>query len=769
MQGLSRTFAEGIIGTFDEIFTEISKHQPPKGEGRERILRSLLKDVLFVRKLEWIPSKLIYGEMLDLYAYDIMNYLVLYIETKSPDTVNIPEIEIEKFRKRLQGLGTCEYGAITNGHKFIVYRCYLEGDTKQEFFLDLDKLRIEMKRDRLSNASVKLVSHVFSLFRYSQYLCNLEGPFAQDYGKITPTIDDPNSIRLFSKKLKQAVDALTDVFEPFLDMLYHTRMKIGGKNGDVFTIDEPLSDWSTYSGRVPPILMIENLRSSVQHLLELKQENRLSDAVIRSTAKGLKKDLGIGVNEEVLNSLISVEIIGEQDIEGAIREQVFSLIKKGHIKVFSRQTAHVVLSRILLHRVSEDKDLIARRLSGQRLDRYVEEIQHGQLQVGETVRAFQDLIDQTDSLMQRVFYSHLYIYGLFDWWRVPEDIQKILSNSDKAILNRYQRSINLSFSKVLRILNYFNMKAIERDVWKDIYQDYLPPKERSRLGGFYTPDEIVALILDLAGYKPEVPELCKMKILDPACGSGTFVVEAARRLRTHLEGHGKCHLEISSITDDRKKSWRILQTILQNIYGIDIHPFACFLTEMNLLFLVVDLLLKAKQIDPQRRIEKLNFGCDDSLRPPDERIQLTLAPFIGANSRARVVVHDKAKANQIKEMQFQFVVGNPPWSGVLRGALSPLFDEAAKQLYKKKFDSSTDKYDIYVLFLERGIRWLENNGVIGFITQNRYMRRKYGRGIRGVIKKSCKALYVMDLGHVGKTLFPGRTNYPAISIYRRLR
>jgi hypothetical protein len=119
-------------------------------------------------------------------------------------------------------------------------------------------------------------------------------------------------------------------------------------------------------------------------------------------------------------------------------------------------------------------------------------------------------------------------------------------------------------------------------------------------------------------------------------------------------------------------------------------------------------------------------------------------------------------------MKFQFVVGNQPWSGVQRGELSPLFDEATKSLYKRQYESSTDKYDIYVLFLERGIRWLDDSGKIGFITQNRYLRRKYGRGIRGFIKKNCVADYIMDLGHVGKVIFPGRTNYPAVSVFEKV-
>jgi hypothetical protein len=731
-------------------------------------MRTYIKDSLFVRELGWLSNKLISGELLDLYAFDIINYLVLYIETKTPNTLSIAENETAKFERRLQSVGTCEYGIITNGHKFIVYRCYIvNGTTKVEkqYSLDLDSLRAEIKKEGLTDASVKLISDVFENFRYSRYLGELKEPFSSEYGQITPSVNDLNSLNLFSQHLKEAVDELNNLFAPFLDTLYQSRMKIGGTDKEAFTIDEPLSDWSTYSGKVPPILMFQVIGKNVRNLIKLRQESKLSDAVLRRNANDLKKNLGISFTEDILNSLISVGIVDERQIDVVVRQKVFDLIKAEHIEVFSRQTAHVILSRILLHRVSEDRELVPRKLSGQYMDNYIEELQHGKLIAGETNRAFINLIDQIDSLMERVFYSHLYAHGIFDWWRIPQNVQESLDDTNAAVLKRYQRSINLSLLKVLRILNRFNMKAIERDVWKDIYQHYLPPKERSRLGGFYTPDEMVTLILDLVGYKSEAKNLCKAKILDPACGSGTFAVEAAKRLRQHLESPAACHSSISNITDDREKSWHILQTTIRNIHGIDIHPFACFLTEMNFLFLSVDLLLKSKHIDPQRRIGELNFGCDDSLRPPNEKIQLTLTPFVNSNSRAQIVIRDKAKANKIKDMKFEFVVGNPPWSGVLRGTLSPLFDENTKQVYKEKYVSATDKYDIYVLFLERGIKWLEENGNIGIITQNRYFRRKYGRGIRAVVKKNCNAKSLLDLGHVGKTLFPGRSNYPAISIY----
>ena len=113
--------------------------------------------------------------------------------------------------------------------------------TAQQFSLNLDDFTNKMKKQGLSDASVKLISSVFDKFKYSQYLGNLESPFAPYYGTITPIISDRNSINLFSRQLKQAVDVLAGVFEPFLDMLYHARMKIGGTEGNFFTIDEPLA------------------------------------------------------------------------------------------------------------------------------------------------------------------------------------------------------------------------------------------------------------------------------------------------------------------------------------------------------------------------------------------------------------------------------------------------------------------------------------------------------------------------------------------------
>ena len=65
---------------------------------------------------------------------------------------------------------------------------------------------------------------------------------------------------------------------------------------------------------------------------------------------------------------------------------------------------------------------------------------------------------------------------------------------------------------------------MEEDVLGALYQDLVVPADRSGLGAFYTPDWLAALILEEIGYDGRT-------LLDPACGSGTFLFHAVRRMR----------------------------------------------------------------------------------------------------------------------------------------------------------------------------------------------------------------------------------------------
>jgi hypothetical protein len=66
--------------------------------------------------------------------------------------------------------------------------------------------------------------------------------------------------------------------------------------------------------------------------------------------------------------------------------------------------------------------------------------------------------------------------------------------------------------------------------------------------------------------------------------------------------------------------------------------------------------------------------------------------------------------------------------------------------------------------MERSIKWIENGGLVGMITQNTWPSTKFGEGIKKVIKKKVSIKYFIDMGTIGPVIFPRKSNYPAITI-----
>jgi hypothetical protein len=207
----------------------------------------------------------------------------------------------------------------------------------------------------------------------------------------------------------------------------------------------------------------------------------------------------------------------------------------------------------------------------------------------------------------------------------------------------------------------------------------------------------------------------------------------------------------------------ILDILAQNICGNDVHPFAQFLTMVNLFFLSLSYFTYVRRYAPSYRLD-FRIGCFDSLKT-DIGVP-SLETF--SNSRLQTAqMRNKRKSDLIKE-EFDFVVGNPPWGGVLKGKLSPLFDDEKRKSYKKHYkDSATGKYDIYVLFFERGIRWLKDGARLGFVTQNVFPNKDYGQGIRKFISSYCSLDFFIDIGDIGRIFFPDAMNTPAVTILNK--
>ena len=100
------------------------------------------------------------------------------------------------------------------------------------------------------------------------------------------------------------------------------------------------------------------------------------------------------------------------------------------------------------------------------------------------------------------------------------------------------------------------------------YETNLPLLERKKRGHFSTPPLLVEKILDACGYTAD-NDLTQVRVLDPACGSGNFLIEAARRLQAFSIRAGL----------SPKKSALLFK---RNLWGIDPDPISCFLAEMHL-------------------------------------------------------------------------------------------------------------------------------------------------------------------------------------------
>jgi len=412
------------------------------------------------------------------------------------------------------------------------------------------------------------------------------------------------------------------------------------------------------------------------------------------------------------------------------------------VEVFCRETAYVLLGKILFTRICEDKGITKLTISGNGLAeslRYYEKRRKNPYLL---------IFDESREEIGK-YYTHLYELGYFDWWWVSPEKIGVLENDEKKVQDILEENLNGTIKKMFRRFNRFDFADVDRDILGDVYQGYLPPNERKQLGEFYTPKEVIDYILDAVGYKPET-EIQAKKILDPACGSGSFLVEATQRL---IERYRRVGFEPNNPDDARQ----IINGCMSSIYGLDIHPFACFIAEMNMLFQLVDLYDTVRNKDRHFELPRLHIYQTNSLTFAGET-SLEIAEFMD-NSRRAMLVQEIRGADKVKNLTFDFVVGNPPYVRVQR------LSDDLKEFYRSRFKSARGLFDVYVLFMERGIRWLTNRGKLGFITSNKFTQADYGKGIRKFILDNCIIHLFIDFGDTG--VFREVTNYPSIYILEK--
>ncbi len=180
-------------------------------------------------------------------------------------------------------------------------------------------------------------------------------------------------------------------------------------------------------------------------------------------------------------------------------------------------------------------------------------------------------------------------------------------------LHAWDADVESALRQVLQRLAEYNPITVQddplsaRDLLKKLYHYLLPREIRHDLGEFYTPDWLAERLLTQLGEplftlpKPgKSPRLTPKRLLDPACGSGTFLVLAVRALKANCQQAGLAEADT-------------LEIILNSLAGIDLNPLAVMAARVNFLLAIADLL-------PYRRREvEIPMYLADSILIPVQR------------------------------------------------------------------------------------------------------------------------------------------------------
>jgi type I restriction-modification system DNA methylase subunit len=114
----------------------------------------------------------------------------------------------------------------------------------------------------------------------------------------------------------------------------------------------------------------------------------------------------------------------------------------------------------------------------------------------------------------------------------------------------------------------------------------------------------------------------------------------------------------------------------------------------------------------------------------------------------------------MKSGGFDAIVGNPPYIRIQ--ILKEMIPEAAKYLNSAYLSAKSGNYDIYVTFIEKGLKSLNENGYLGFILPNKFFNSVYGKEIRDLITNGKSLKRIVHFG--SEQIFKGATTYTAILV-----
>ena len=444
----------------------------------------------------------------------------------------------------------------------------------------------------------------------------------------------------------------------------------------------------------------------------------------------------------------------------------------------------VTIDRIIFLRICED-----RRIEG-----------YGELQSllngGRTYARLQELFIRAD---QR------YNSGLFHFESEkgrnggPDRLTPTLTIDDKVLKG------------ILRRLYYpdspYEFSVLPADILGQVYEQFLgkvirltaghravvedKPEVKKAGGVYYTPTYIVDYIVEntvgrlLEGATPA--KASELRICDPACGSGSFLIGAYQYL---LDWHRDWYVENGGEKAKKEKriyeagggEWRLTtaerkRILLNSIFGVDIDAQAVETTKLSLLLKVLEgetseTLNAQMSLIRERALPDLsaNIKCGNSLIGPDfyDEAQMGMSLF-DDEERYRINVFDwEAEFPEIlgravleERRGFDAVIGNPPY---IDSTLMTKEMPDWRTYCRPRYEAASGNWDLFCLFVEKGLQLAKRNGLASQIVPNKLGSTDYAAGARRVLTAQNSLVSIRD--YSGVRVFPVAV-YPIVYVARR--
>jgi len=445
-------------------------------------------------------------------------------------------------------------------------------------------------------------------------------------------------------------------------------------------------------------------------------------------------------------------------------------------------------------------------------------------------RSVKDLESFRDNIYQlRNIFEHNVFEWIFD------------ASYDKSLQQKIREDLRSSINLLLEVVYNLDLFYVSFDMFREFYQNILPREVRKSLGEFYTNDDIVNKVLDAAGLDRDAIRNLYERwrrgekdtiILDPACGSGSFLVNIIKRI-------------FSSFDPNPPRD--IAKFIEENIVGVDINPFAVEMAKLNMIMTISSEMIRrggiytpsnlrilwADSLAKTRVVQKLHYlilivnvptlrqiinrdtvnipycsrtdplkildeadkyvqtGADEEKfvhyvtteicsSVPKNMIEEDLREFFrslkniyeSGNSRIISMIRNVIAVQSLIE-RCSYVIGNPPWVRIHnlgRDVINYLrnnykwFGERSSYSpgFRKTVTPFPQQFDYSVAFVERGLEFLRDEGVLSYVITSKIIKTTYAGKMREDLVKEYTLLTLIDYSLYPISLFEDVVNYPLV-------